>query len=75
MNSLHGSSRVGREVVGKSLSQEGMFRAIYPGSTHRRVDTSEVCLIPASAGISKTVTLRDVSWQTLAIIEPFVLYF
>lgn len=44
VNSLHGSSRVDRGVVGKSLSQEDMFRAIYPGSTPRRVHASEVCL-------------------------------
>lgn len=44
VNSLHGSSRMDRGVVGKFLSQEDMFRAIYPGSTHRRVHTSEACL-------------------------------
>ena len=43
VNSLCGSSRVDGGVGVKSLSQEDVFRAICPGSTHRRVHKSEVC--------------------------------
>lgn len=42
-NSLCGSSRVDRGVGVKSLSQEDVFRAVCPGSTHKRAHRSEVC--------------------------------